>query len=54
MENDKKPKKNFLEVMNERGELADAIYDFLCGKSVQECIDILDAVKRRILEKTIV
>lgn len=42
------------EVMGKRAEAAEAIVDFLKGKTVQECIDTLDAVKRRILADTVV
>jgi hypothetical protein len=42
-------KKGFWENISERSNASEAIMDFLKGKTVQECLDTLDAVKRKIL-----
>jgi len=52
MENSGK-KDTFLEKIGKRADMSDAIMGFLKGKSVQDCIDILDAVKRKILSNTV-
>lgn len=50
----KKPKElSFLENIKNRKDISDAIVDFLIGRSVQECIDTLDAAKRKILDKAV-
>lgn len=48
----KQPDYSLLQTIIERGDIAEAILSFLKGKTVQECIDILDAVKRRMLAET--
>lgn len=51
--NKNKKELSFSENISERHDISEAIVSFLKGKTIQECIDTLDAVKRKLLNRTV-